>query len=67
MAMHHITAEDAAHSNSSYSGSDWKFGKKSEEILTLLDELILQQHLKATAWEVGRGNKMPSAIVWHQP
>ena len=32
--------------------------KKSEEILTLLDELILQQHLKAKAWEEGRGNKV---------
>ena len=27
--------------------------KKSEEILTMLDELILQQHLKATALEGG--------------
>jgi len=41
--------------------------KKSEEILTLLDELILQQHLKAMAWEEGRGDKVPSAAVWHQP
>ena len=41
--------------------------KNQEEILTLLDELILQQHLKATAWEEGRGNKVPSAAVWHQP
>ena len=65
--MHHIAAAEAAHSNSSYSGSEWKFGKKSEEILTLLDELILQQHLKAMTWEEGRGNKVPSAAVWHQP
>ena len=55
--MHHIAAAEAAHSNSSYSGSEWKFGKKSEEILTLLDELILQQHLKAMAWEEGRGTR----------
>ena len=41
--------------------------KNQEEILTLLDELILQQHLKAMAGEEGRGNKVPSAAVWHQP
>ena len=40
-----------------------KIWQKSEEILTLLDELILQQHLKAMAWEEGRGNKVPSAAV----
>ena len=44
-----------------------KIWQKTEEILTLLDELILQQHLKAMAWEEGRGNKVPSATVWHQP
>ena len=44
-----------------------KIWQKSEEILTMLDELILQQHLKATSEEVGRGNKVPSAVVWHQP
>ena len=44
-----------------------KIWQKTEEILTLLDELILQQHLKATSWEEGRGNKVPSATVWHQP
>ena len=31
----------------------------------MLDELILQQHLKAMAWEEGMGNKVPSAAVWH--
>ena len=40
-----------------------KIWQKSEEILTLLDELILQQHLKAMAWVDGRGNKVPSAAV----
>ena len=44
-----------------------KIWQKTEEILTLLDELILQQHLKAMAWEVERGNKVPSAALWHQP
>ena len=44
-----------------------KIWKKLEDILTLFDELILQQHLKAMAWEEGRGNKVPSAVVWHQP
>ena len=63
--MHHIVA--AAHSNSLYSGSELKFGKKSKEILTLLDELILQQHLKAMAWKEGRENKVPFVAVWHQP
>ena len=29
--------------------------KKSEEILNLLDELILQQHLKATAYCIQDG------------
>ena len=43
-----------------------KIWQKSEEILTLLDELILQQHLKAMDWEEGMGNKVPSATVWHQ-
>ena len=44
-----------------------KIWQKIKEILTLLDELILQQHLKATASEEGRGNEVPSAAVWHRP
>ena len=51
--------------NSNYHENEGR--RQREEILTLLDELILQQHLKAMAWEEGRGNKVPSATVWHQP
>ena len=47
--------------------------KKLEEILTLLDELSLQQHLNAMAWEEGEEEQgafcrsVASAVVVQRP